>query len=139
MAGIRFTLEQQEILKMNPHIERVSDKSITFKDSFKLMAIEEYMKGSTPSEIFKKADISPDIIGPQNPKRCLQRWRKAYFEQGDSGLLGEKRGCSSSGRSKSINLSLEERLRAAEAKIVYLEMENEFLKKLDELERRLNK
>lgn len=139
MAGIRFTLEERELLKMNPHIEKVSEKSITYKDSFKLIAMDEYTKGKSPSEIFKQAGINPDIIGAKNPGRCLDRWRNLYFKYGDSGLIGEKRGCSSSGRTQSGNLSIEDRLRAAEAKIAYLEMENEFLKKLDELERRLSK
>lgn len=139
MAGIRFTLEQQEVLKMNPNIEKVSEKSITYKSSFKLMAIEEYMKGKTPSEIFREAGINPEIIGAKNPNRCLERWRNSYHKDGDSGLIGEKRGRSSSGCPKTSELSLEDRLRAAEAKVAYLEMENEFLKKLDELERRLSK
>jgi transposase len=37
---------------------------------------------------------------------------------------------------RNLEMSLEERLAASEAKVSYLEMENEFLKKLDELERR---
>nr|WP_302599964.1 hypothetical protein [uncultured Cellulosilyticum sp.] len=53
--------------------------------------------------------------------------------------MGEKRGTSNSGRPVTSELSLEEKLKLAEAKIAYLEMENEFLKKLDELERRMNK
>lgn len=89
MAGIRFTLEQQELLRRNPQIAKVSEKAITYKDSFKLIAIEEYMKGKTPSEIFRQAGINPEIIGSENPKRCLLRWRKSYHKHGDSGLIGE--------------------------------------------------
>lgn len=139
MAGIRFTIEQQELLRMNQNIKKVSEKSITYRDSFKLFAIEEHAKGKTPHEIFKQAGLNPDIIGSKIPGRCLDRWKKAYFKAGDSALIGEKRGCSSSGRSSSKHLSLEDKLHAAETKIAYLEMENEFLKKLDELERRLSK
>lgn len=139
MAGLRFTLEQQELLRMNPNIEKVSEKSITYKDTFKLMAIEKYSKGNTPCDIFKQAGINPVIIGTKNPGRCLTRWKNSYFKYGDAGLIGEKRGCSSNGSPRSGDLTLEDRLRAAEAKIAYLEIENEFLKKLDELERRLSK
>lgn len=139
MAGIRFTIEQQELLRMNPNIKKVTEKSITYSDSFKLFAIEEHAKGKTPHEIFKQAGINPNIIGSKNPCRCLIRWKKAYSKGGDSALIGEKRGCSNSRRELSKDISLEDRLRAAEAKIAYLEMENEFLKKLDELERRLSK
>ena len=139
MAGIRFTLEQQELLRINPNIEKISEKSITYKDSFKFMAIEEYAKGKTPSEIFKQVGIDPEIIGTKNPGRCLVRWKQSYFKQGDTGLIGEKRGRSRTGRHKVGDLTIEDRLQAAEAKIAYLEMENQFLKKLDELERRLSK
>lgn len=59
MAGIRFTLEQQELLRMNPNIEKVSEKSITYKDTFKLMAIEKYSKENAPCEIFKETGIHP--------------------------------------------------------------------------------
>lgn len=139
MAGIRFTIEQQELLRRNPNVKKVSEKSITYNDTFKLFAIEEHARGKMPHEIFKQAGLNPDIIGSKNPGRCLERWTKAYFKAGDSALIGEKRGCSSSGRIASKDLSVEDKLRAAEAKIAYLEMENEFLKKLDELERRLSK
>ena len=96
-------------------------------------------KGKTPTEIFREAGLDPKVIGPKNPGRSLSRWRSVYFKEGKAGLMGEKRGRGSSGRPKTSTLSLEERLIAAEAKIAYLQMENEFLKKLDELERRLEK
>ncbi len=51
--------------------------------------------------------------------------------------MGERRGCRNSGRPKTSDMPLEERLITAEAKIAYLQMENELLKKLEELERRL--
>lgn len=88
------------------------------------------MNEKTPSEIFRQAGINPEIIGSENPKRCLLRWRKSYHKHGDSGLIGEKRGGSSSRHPKALNISLEDKLRAAEAKIAYLEMENEITKKV---------
>lgn len=139
MAGIRFTQEQRNLLALNPNIKKVTDKSITYAETFKLFAIDEYAKGKTPHEIFKNAGIDPSIIGSKNPARCLGRWRISYFKDGSSGLMGERRGTSNSGRPVTSELSLEEKLKLAEAKIAYLEMENEFLKKLEELERRMNK
>lgn len=92
MAGIRFTLEQQKLLEMNPNIEKASAKSITYKDKLKLWVIEEYAKGKKPTKILREADMNPQMIGSENPGRCLNRWRKSYFAHGDSGLIGEKRG-----------------------------------------------
>ncbi|RCW48613.1 hypothetical protein [Paenibacillus prosopidis] len=46
-----------------------------------------------------------------------------------------RRGKASTGRPSSKELSTEEKLKRAEAKIKLLEVENEFLKKLEALER----
>jgi hypothetical protein len=139
MSGIRFTEEQQILLSRNPYVANVTEKSITYSEDFKIHAINEYTRGKTPSQIFKEALLDPKIVGAENPKRSLSRWKSVYFREGSSGLMGEKRGCGNSGRPKTSDMSLEERLIAAEAKITYLQMENEFLKKLDALERGLKK
>lgn len=65
----------------------------------------------------------------------MKRWRETYEKYGELGLEGERRGKGSTGRPSSKDLSTEEKLKKAEARIKYLEAENEFLKKLDELER----
>ena len=139
MSTLYFTQEQQHLLSQSPCITKVTEKSITYSEDFKLHAINEYAKGKTPTEIFREAGLEPKIIGSKNPGRSLSRWRSVYFKEGKAGLIGEKRGRGSSGRPKTSEMSLEERLVVAEAKITYLQMENEFLKKLDELERRLEK
>ncbi|MEH7012548.1 IS3 family transposase, partial [Neobacillus niacini] len=69
------------------------------------------------------------------PKRCLQRWRETFEKFGELGLQTERRGKASTGRPSSKELSVEEKLKKAEARIKFLEAENDFLKKLEELER----
>lgn len=139
MSILYFTQKQQNLLSQNPYITKVTEKSITYSEEFKLHAINEYAKGKTPTEIFREAGLEPKIVGSKNPGRALSRWSSVYFKEGKAGLMGEKRGRGSSGRPKTSDMSLEERLIAAEAKIAYLQIENEFLKKLDELERMLEK
>lgn len=139
MSTLYFTQEQRDSLLKNPYITKVTEKSITYAESFKIHAVNEYATGKTPVQIFNEAGIDSKIIGIKNPGRALSRWRSIYFREGQSGLAGERRGRGSSGRPKTSDMTLEERLIAAEAKIAYLQMENEFLKKLDELERRLEK
>lgn len=136
MSGIRFTREQQMLLSKNPCVVKVTEKSITYSEIFKISAIKAYAQGKKPAEIFRDAGFDLNIIGNENPGRSLDRWKNRYFISGEAGLTGEKRGNGGTGRPKSSELTLEERLMAAEAKVAYLEMENEFLKKLDELERR---
>ena len=135
MAGIRFSKEEQMLLLRNKNVIKVTDKSITYSDEFKVSSIQSYAKGKFPVEIFREAGFDLNIIGNKNPKRCINRWKTTYLTIGKDGLMGERRGRGQKHPSN-LEMSLEERLTAAEAKVSYLEMENEFLKKLDELERR---
>lgn len=75
------------------------------------------------------------MFSPQKPRESLKRGRAIYAAHGESGILEERRGKSSSGRPSSKELSVEDQLKRAEAKIKLLEVENEFLKKLRALER----
>jgi len=95
----------------------------------------EYQSGKTPSQIFIENGFNLEVIGKNQPKRCLQRWRETYEKFGELGLQSERRGKASSGRPSSKDLSIEEKLKKAEARIKFLEAENDFLKKLEELER----
>jgi DNA-binding transcriptional regulator YhcF (GntR family) len=69
----------------------------------------------------------------------LETLRKTYSQFGEEGFYIERRGKGRTGRSSSKDLSTEEKLKRAEARIAFLEAENEFLKKLDELERQAMK
>ncbi|CAH0146183.1 hypothetical protein SRABI96_00592 [Peribacillus sp. Bi96] len=75
-------------------------------------------------------------MGKEQPKRCLQRWRDPFERFGVDGVLTERRGKGSTGRPSSKPQSVEDQLRKAESRIKFLEAENDFLKKLEELERR---
>jgi transposase len=60
---------------------------------------------------------------------CLSRRRKTYEKYGEVGFQTERRGRGGTGRPSSKDLSIEEKLKKAEAKIKFLETENEILKK----------
>ncbi|MEJ8546516.1 hypothetical protein [Brevibacillus borstelensis] len=85
--------------------------------------------------IFRSAGFDLDVIGHEKPKQCLKRWRNTYTALGENGLLEEQRGKGSTGRPTGERLSTEEKLKRAEARIKLLEAENDFLKKLDALEK----
>ena len=57
------------------------------------------------------------MIGKNQPRRCLQRWRETYEKFGEQGLQSERRGKAASGRPSSKELSVEEKLKKAEAPI----------------------
>jgi transposase len=142
MNGVSLTMSKQlysnlemKLLEDNPNVARVSESSITYHPLFKKTAIQEYQKGKFPTQIFEEHGFDLNVIGKKQPQRCLKRWRETHEKYGELGLEGERRGKGSTGRPSSKDLSAEEKLKKAEARIKYLEAENEFLKKLDELER----
>ncbi len=116
-------------LEGNPNVFRVSETNISFTPVFKLAAVKAYKAGKTPNEIFLEAGFDLDMFSSRKPKESLKRWRSIYAAHGKAGLLEERRGKGSSGRPSSKGLSIEEKLRRAEAKIKLLEIENEFSKK----------
>ncbi len=130
-----FTESEMKLLEANQHVHSVTKNAITYASSFKIAAVNAYMQGQPPQAIFIEAGFDLSIIDPRKPRKCLQRWRKVYAKDGENGLGEERRGKASGERQTDETQSLEEKLRRAEAKIKYLEMENDFLKKLEELER----
>ncbi|BBH22591.1 hypothetical protein Back11_39360 [Paenibacillus baekrokdamisoli] len=124
-------------LEVNAHVLHVSEKSISYSPAFKLAALKAYQQGKTPQEIFIDAGFQLDVIGSRKPNECLKRWRSAHALHGEDGLLEERRGKGATGRKPKEDLSLEEELKRAKAQIKLLEMENDFLKKLEERERQV--
>jgi transposase len=130
-----FTQYQMKELEKNPNVLRVSERSISYQPSFKVKAVMEYQSGKSPSQIFIEHDFNLEVIGKEQPKRCLQRWRETFKKYGEVGFETERRGKGGSGRPSSKNLSAEKKLKKAEARIKFLEAEVDFLKKLEDLER----
>ena len=125
-----FTQEQINKLLENENVSKCTSKSITYKNEFKLMAINEYYKnGHSPNMIFKKAGFDLNIIGKHRPKECLQNWRRVHKKNGEKEFKKENRG--GSGRRKKLEFKTkEEEIEYLKTKIAYIEAENDFLAKL---------
>lgn len=133
----RFTALEIRQLEANPNVLHISEKAITYSPEFKVKALKAYQQGETPQQIFIEAGFQLSIIGNRKPNECLKRWRAAYSVCGESRLLEERRGKGATGRKPAEDLSMEEQLKRAEARIKLLETENDFLKKLEVLEGRV--
>ena len=120
-------------LSRNKNISKVSTKAITYTFEFKKKFIDEYKIGKLPRVIFEEADFDVDILGIKRVETSSKRWRKAFKDNGELGLIDARK--TSSGRPMKRELTDLEKIKRLEAQIEYLKIENEFLKKLDEIER----
>jgi transposase-like protein len=136
VVGVRFNPEDRVRLLQNENVLRVSDKTLTYSPDFKVRAVREsVVEGKPPHLIFLDAGFDLDLIGHDTPKHRLKKWRKVFAQRGEQGLRDDRRGKHTGVRLEAKDLTVEEKLRRAEARVRYLEKENEFLKKLDALER----
>ena len=128
-----FSDKEVSRLAKNQNILKVSNKSITYSFEFKKKFIDEYKLGKTTRVIFEEAGLDIEILGKRRIETASNRWRKAFKEKGELGLKDTRKKFS--GRSVSRELTDSEKIKRLEAQIEFLKIENEFLKKLDEIER----
>jgi len=134
MSKIIFNDKQIKLLAKNPNVLRVSDKSITYSEEYRNKFILENSKGILPRKIFEDNGFDIEIIGHKRIEQSAARWRKKYADRGVLGLKDSR--ISNSGRPLLRELTAQEEIERLKAKISLLEIENEFLKKLDEIERK---
>ena len=135
MSKKLFTDEEVNILSKNKYVKNVTNKGITYTDEFKKLFIIENESGKFPRQIFEDAGFDIDILGMKRIKSSGSRWRAAYKYGGANGLQDNRKY--NTGRPTTKNLSLEEKYARLEAQIKLLKAENELLKKLDMIERRV--
>ncbi|WP_306471766.1 HTH domain-containing protein [Bacillus pseudomycoides] len=136
MSKIIFNEIQMKQLEKNKNVVKVSERFITYCADFKIKAVKENQGGKGPNQIFLENGFDLALIGERKPNYCLKRWRRKTYEQfGEEGFYTERRGKGSTGRPSPKQLSSDDKLKKAEARIAFLEAELAFLKKLDELER----
>lgn len=135
MSNKIFSKEEIEILSNNTYVKHVSEKGITYTDEFKKLFISENEKGKFPREIFEECGFDIGILGMERVKSAGARWRSAYRKQGILGLKDTRK--ENSGRPREKDITLEEKYERLMAHNKLLKAENELLKKIDILERRM--
>ncbi|HLN65536.1 MAG TPA: HTH domain-containing protein [Symbiobacteriaceae bacterium] len=130
LAARVFDPETRAKILLNRNVLKVGDTQITYSPDFKVKAVRaNLVEGKTPLSIFLEAGFDLDLIGREAPKHSLKEWRAVYRQRGEEGLREDQRGRHSTGRTAERELTVEEQLRRAVARIRYLEKENELLKK----------
>lgn len=132
MSNKKFNEDEQEKLRKNPWVKKVSDKSIQYSDEFREHFINEYNLGKGPTQIFIESGFDPTILGYDRIKQSSERFRKM-----DNRIDGLKDMRSeNSGRPSEKGLSEEEKIEKLQEENKRLKQQLEFLKKMEYLARK---
>lgn len=132
MGVNHFTEEQQELLRKNPYIKKVSDKAITYTTEFREIFANEYRSGKIPSQILTECGIDHQLLGKRRKDSLVAMVKKCELRL--DGFEDTRKG--NSGRPLSNNLTDAEQISRLEHQIKYLKQENEFLKKTEFLDKK---
>lgn len=127
-----LTKEQQAILLKNPYVIKVSQTSITYSEEFKARFYHEYKDGNPPSVILRGMGFDPRVLGKKRIDRFVGNVRKHEVDNDDF----HDRRKDSSGRPRIRDLTPKEKISRLEHQVQYLKQENEFLKKINHLEKK---
>lgn len=129
-----FTNEQIESLVRNKYVSKVTDSSIMFTEEFKKEYVRERNNGIEPRAIYKKYDIDYNILGNYRIKSNDSR----FMTQSTKMEKFERKKGSGGPRKREFSNDQEE-LEFLRNELEYTKQENLFLKKLEQLERRVKR
>jgi hypothetical protein len=132
MGANHFTEEQQEELRKNPYIKRVSDKAITYTAEFREIFANEYRAGKAPSQILSECGIDHQLLGKKRKDSLVAMVKKCELHL--DGFEDTRKG--NSGHPVTRDLTDAERISRLEHQIKYLKQENEFFKKTEFLDKK---
>lgn len=133
MANKKFTQEEMDTISRNPYVVKVTPTRITYSLAFKKFALEQAALGVKSTKIFPMAGFDPELMG--HP-RMIAALKKFKAEAASPEGLHEPRCKSKEERLAQFAKTDFERkhtktaIRELQEKVVHLEQEIEFLKKI---------
>lgn len=130
----RYPLPTNYVLELqkHPYIEKATPWTVTFSAEFKQLAYDEYMRGKSMREIFSHAGFDVQKLGAKR----LENFREHLISKAnDAGGFTDKRTDKRLQAPPSTEAQMMKRIRELEHRNAYLEQENDFLKKMQELEK----
>ena len=130
----RYPMPESFVRELNEHryVEKATAWSVTFTAEFKQLAYQEYYRGKSMREIFTDAGFDIDKLGIKR----IENFRNTLIRQAseDNGFV-DKRKDKGLQQPPGTEAQMMKRIRELEHRNAYLEQENEFLKKIQELEK----
>ena len=122
-----ITPEERSELETNPHISKVMNSNVEYTEEFRQRVLREHEElGKSARQIFAESGIPDWLNQGKYARRTLDRWKYQQRHPKEN-----KKGRPKTEVSKPVSEMSTEELRK---EILYLRLENEFLKKLEPLE-----
>ena len=93
-----LTPSQQSQLLANRSVQEVTEKSVSFTSAFKIKAVQQYLDGGLPNQIFLSTGIPIHFFKENYARFCIKRWVQKFRINGEESLREDGRG--NSGRPK---------------------------------------
>jgi len=128
-----FTQEEMDIIRQNPYVISVSSSRIIYSLAFKKFAVAQAEQGLKSPEIFVKAGFDPEILGTSRMYAAIKKFKKEAASP-----EGLRETSSKTREQRMAQFAKEEydkkhtkvALRENQKKVVHLEQQLEFLKKI---------
>ena len=130
----RYPLSKEYVRQLNehPYVEKATEWTVCFTAEFKQLAYDAYYRGKSTREIFTEAGLDCEKLGSKRFENFrMNLMSKANEEKG----FADKRKDKSLQAPLSTEAQMMKRIRELEHRNAYLEQENDFLKKIQELEK----
>lgn len=128
MSKVKFTPEQQEILRNNQYTVRVTPDTLSLSKEFKELFYREYLTGAVPREILQKYGYPAEILGKQRIWGIAHCIKKEYERDGSFRDIR-----SNNTDNTLISRTPEDKIKQLEHQVNYLTQEVEFLKKISSI------
>ena len=124
-----FSSKQIVQLRKNPCVWRVSERSINYTYEFKKRALDLYVQGIKPDDIWRQASFDISIWKKCYCRYTLKDWKRLVSKGGLESLT-KPSGVQADGGHKRAVSPEADRVRRLELQVRYLAAENSFLAKL---------
>ena len=125
-----YTKAEMEELKKNKYVEEVKKDKITFTKEFKILFIKEFNNGKGNLQIFSENGLNPLLVGKRRIKACTRNWKKQAKNDPTFSRQGYHPIKKETNEEKKKRL---QDIKYLQKRVNQLEMENEFLKKVQAL------
>lgn len=132
MQRLPMPKEYVKELQENPYVSKVTEWTVTFTPEFKQIAYREYYNGKSMRQIFTENGLDVNIIGDKR----IQNFRNKLIAKAEQkGNFEDGRKANSRKEPQSTEAQMAKQIRELEHRNAYLQQENDFLKKIQHLEK----